>query len=552
VSRATSRKRLRAVKAPAAKQLDPKAGWHSQLSPWTLIVLVVLFVAVVRIRLLEIPLERDEGEYAYAGQLMLQGIPPYQLAFNMKFPGTYGAYAVIMAVFGQTIAGIHLGFMVVNAGTIVLIYLLGKRLFTTAAGIAASAAYALLSVGAGVLGTQAHATHFVVLAALGGTLLLVRAIDTGRSSMLLWSGLLYGVAVLMKQHAVLFVVFGGSYLMWNHSTQHRAAWLSIMRKLALFFCGVSVPVALTGFALWRAGVFDKFWFWTVTYAREYVLEISFSGGIAGFRSIFPHVVGPNLAIWMVALAGLVLIWWKNQDHPRAVFVTGFLVFSFLALCPGFYFREHYFVLILPAVALLAGAAVSSARRIWPGASLLLYGLYGAALVFSVVQQQEFLFQMSPLEVSRAIYGENPFPEAVQVADYIRAHSAKDSRIAVLGSEPEIPFYADRHSATGYIYMYGLMESQPYASTMQNELIRDLETSRPDYVVFVTTSVSWLRRANSPSRIFDWWTAYSPQHYKVVGVADIISADRTEYRWGDVGTYQPRSPSVVLVYKRADF
>jgi hypothetical protein len=543
---------VRAVKAPAAKQLDAKAGWHSLLSPWTLIMLVVLFVAVVRIRLLEIPLERDEGEYAYAGQLMLQGIPPYQMAFNMKFPGTYGAYALIMAVFGQTIAGIHLGFMVVNAGTIVLIYLLGKRLFTTTAGVAASAAYALLSVSAGVLGTQAHATHFVMVAALGGTLLLLRATDTGRSSMLLWSGLLFGVAVLMKQHGALFVVFGGANLMWDHWTRQRAGWLLLLRKLTLFFCGVAAPLALTGFALWRTGVFEKFWFWTVTYAREYVLQISFSDGIAVFRSVFPRVVGPNLAIWMVALAGFALIWWKDQEHPRAVFVTGFLVFSFLALCPGFYFREHYFVLILPAVALLAGAAVSSARRIWPGGSLLLSGLYGAALVFSVVRQQEFLFQMSPFEVSRSIYGENPFPEAVQVADYIRAHSAKDSRIAVLGSEPEIPFYADRHSATGYIYMYGLMESQPYALTMQNELIRDLETSRPDYVVFVTTSVSWLRRPTSPSRIFDWWAAYAPQHYKAVGVADIISANRTDYRWGDVGTYQPQSTSVVVVFKRADF
>ena len=44
-------------------------------------------VVFIRIRFLAIPLERDEGEYAYAGQLMLQGIPPYRLAYNMKFPG---------------------------------------------------------------------------------------------------------------------------------------------------------------------------------------------------------------------------------------------------------------------------------------------------------------------------------------------------------------------------------------------------------------------------------------------------------------------------------
>ena len=60
---------------------------------------IVALVVFVRLRLLQIPLERDEGEYAYSGQLMLEGIPPYQLAWNMKLPGTYAAYAVMMALF---------------------------------------------------------------------------------------------------------------------------------------------------------------------------------------------------------------------------------------------------------------------------------------------------------------------------------------------------------------------------------------------------------------------------------------------------------------------
>jgi len=59
----------------------------------------------------------------------------------------------------------------------VLIGLLGGRLFGAASGVAAGAAYALMSVGPAVLGTQAHATHFVVLAALGAALLLVRYYD---------------------------------------------------------------------------------------------------------------------------------------------------------------------------------------------------------------------------------------------------------------------------------------------------------------------------------------------------------------------------------------
>ena len=43
---------------------------------WGILLLLILFGAFIRIRLMSIPLERDEGEFAYMGQLILQGIPP--------------------------------------------------------------------------------------------------------------------------------------------------------------------------------------------------------------------------------------------------------------------------------------------------------------------------------------------------------------------------------------------------------------------------------------------------------------------------------------------
>src|SRR5271154_7497323 len=88
---------------------------------WWFMVATLVIVAVVRLRLLNLPLERDEGEYAYSGQLMLQGIPPYQLAYNMKFPGTYAAYAVIMRLFGETPAGIHFGILCMTTLTALML-----------------------------------------------------------------------------------------------------------------------------------------------------------------------------------------------------------------------------------------------------------------------------------------------------------------------------------------------------------------------------------------------------------------------------------------------
>ena len=145
---------------------------------WGILAIIVFgLVITIRIRLLGIPLERDEGEYAYAGQLMLQGIPPYNLAYNMKFPGTYAAYAVIMSIFGQTIHGVHLGLLLVNVATSALIFVVGRRLMDATAGIVAAATYAVLSVSPFVLGFAAHAAHFVMLPVLGGTVLLLHTHD---------------------------------------------------------------------------------------------------------------------------------------------------------------------------------------------------------------------------------------------------------------------------------------------------------------------------------------------------------------------------------------
>src|ERR1700733_9025510 len=114
---------------------NPSRSSLARLWPWLVVLLVLLFVGFIRFRLLEVPLERDEGEYAYAGQLILQGIPPYELAYNMKLPGTYFAYALGMAVFGQTIKGVHLTLIAVNSLTIVFVFLVGRKLFGVTAGL---------------------------------------------------------------------------------------------------------------------------------------------------------------------------------------------------------------------------------------------------------------------------------------------------------------------------------------------------------------------------------------------------------------------------------
>ncbi len=186
-----------------------RSGW------WILAVIVFGLVIAIRIRLLGIPLERDEGEYAYAGQLILQGIPPYKLAYNMKFPGTYAAYAVIMSIFGQTITGIHLGLLLVNAATIVLIFFLGRQLVNSTVGLAAAMSYAVLSVSPSVLGFAGSRDKFCDVTRSWRDAADPQASEQSDklSRRLFTSGLLFGVGLLMKQPAVFFTLFGAIYLL---------------------------------------------------------------------------------------------------------------------------------------------------------------------------------------------------------------------------------------------------------------------------------------------------------------------------------------------------
>ena len=147
-----------------------------------------------------------------------------------------------------------------------------------------------------------------------------------------------------------------------------------------------------------------------------------------------------------------------------------------------------------------------------------------------------------------IYPDNPFAESVKIADYLREHTSRDDTIAVLGSEPEIYFYAQRHSATAYIYTYGLMEPQKYARQMQEEMIHEIERARPKYLVSVQMFYSWLWRPGSDRLIFTWADEYTAQNYKAAGLVRMTSTE-TDYLFGDVPSSVESLENRTLIYRR---
>jgi hypothetical protein len=540
---AKAKKRRAAAPATTVRTATHQA---STISMIVALVAVLAFPSLVRLRLLDLPLERDEGEYAYAGQLMLQGVPPYELVYNMKFPGTYAAYALIEGVFGQTATAIRLGLLLVTTLTAILLYFLGKRLFGARAGVIAAGAYALLAIAPESFGLYAHATHFVALFVVAAMLLLQASeppsLPTSETSRRLggseaWrlfaSGAFLALAVLMKQPAFVFVLFALIYVAVRSKSR--------MRDLAMVCAGGIAVAVLIVVALAAAGVLPRFLFWTIQYAREYATSVPFD------RTVFLRLaanLGPIIKfaplLWLLAIAGL---WFVPRG--RRLFAIGFLAAGFLAAVPGFYFRGHYFLVMFPALALLAGAAVQEAGK-YATARIAVAVL---AIIVTAAVSFPRLMTTSLEDFTRGLYGQNPFIESIEIANYLREHTQPNDRIAVLGSEPQIYFLSKRKSATGYIYAYPLMEEQPFAAQMQAEMVKQIESAKPKYLVYVGVPESWLRWPKSDMTLLTWFNSgMQSGRWQLEGVADLSEA-QTRYVWGDAArAYRPLGEDAVFVYR----
>lgn len=444
----------------------------------------------------------------------------------MKFPGTYAAYAVIEAVFGQTAQGIHYGLLAVNLATILLVYHLGNRFFGSRhTAVMAAAIYAISSLSFSFMGPMAHATHFVVFFGLAGIALLFGALRWNSTLGFALAGAVTGLAYMAKQSGFYFVPFGCLIVLSRYDWHPFCP--PVLRALSYFLAGAFAPFAFTVFLFQQLGCLDEFVFWTFRYASTYGSSLSDALELIPLQVHFITHWG----LGWIFFAPCILIFlppiWRRASLPRAnlLLLALFLALSFAGVALGLLFRQHYFIQALPAVALLSALSLAtisagifrrnSSKYAIPIALLICLTLCGTV----VAGEASSFFFAPPARIIWELYRGRPFVEAITVSDYIRQHSDPQDRIFVFGSEPEIYFYSKRRAATSNIYLYNLLENQPYASQMQRRMIADVENCRPRY--FISAHEPILTPPDIERRIalFQWEKRYLTDYYRPVLMLD---------------------------------
>lgn len=150
-------------------------------------------------------------------------------------------------------------------------------------------------------------------------------------------------------------------------------------------------------------------------------------------------------------------------------------------------NSHYYVMALPLAAIGAGAAIERAAERsgggggWAGAA-------GIAVVFAAMMtgDQGVALRCTPRQVAEGLYNGSPFAEAEEAGKIVAGLCGEEETVHIVGSEPEILWYARRKGTTRFDIAYPMTLPTRFAADYQKEALASLERTPPKVVVVAST------------------------------------------------------------------
>jgi hypothetical protein len=274
------------------------------------------------------------------------------------------------------------------------------------------------------------------------------------------------------------------------------------------------------------------------------------------NSAIDAVSRDHIGLWYFGALGSILIWFTRLELYKKAGITLLILLTFLSTAPGLRFYGHYFIQMMPAVAILIAAMVYAVGDI---SETKMQSKIGGTIAFSVFllycvvninKQSSYYFSPNQFEILRQVYGDNPFVESKPVADKIKSVAKPGDQLLVLGSEPQINFYAQMHTPTRHSFMGFTSGMDENAKNWRAEVKKDVEDSKPAFIVLVNHPFSWSFPRDSDQDLFKWSYSYMIQNYDIMGIADIIPGARPAYIWDQAAmTYKPKGEKYLLIFKR---
>jgi len=540
------------------------AAWRRLgLSGWLGGLGVCALLIALRWNSLETPLTRDEGEYAYAAQILKHGQVPYEHAFMQKPPMVVYTYALANALAPNTFWFPRVLAAAFAALVTCLVGLVARFEFGRGFALPAMWLTTPMLLCPGLWQFTANTEMFMILP--------------------LWAAI--AVYVVSRHHLSAICdsrqtteggapppTFPGS----------RGAWFvaGVLGATALWYKYTALPILALLFVVWsiqdwRAGCGGRgllgrglcavlgatiasaaelepllardggrrLWECTVVYNHFYRASATF--GVSG------------LSTWLWAFW---VDWWFLFLLPAFLLVrprrrVWFWVGMFLAawVSTGASAMGHYYVVVMPFWALLAAVAIAEAAALaatkLPFSQATLRRAFTAVVVLWVCLPDLPWITCTKEEFAAVkAGGGNAFIESQAVARRVAELTSPADPVFVAGSEPQILYYANRFSPTRFVIVYPLMLSTPLARGYQQEVMRDLERRPPAVIVLARSPFSWMPQKQSPLDFMNYLEKLLAEHYNPVGA---WVGEGQSGEWEEPLLDADRAKASLVVFRRKD-
>lgn len=524
---------------------------RGQRGYWLALLTLAVVAIALRARVADLPFERDEGEYAYIAWRWLAGDVPYRDAFDQKPPGIFAFYAAAFAAGGASAASVRWAAQLWMLVALASVAGLGARLANPAAGVAAAVAGLALLSDPSWLGNAINTEQIATLPlALGAWLAWTAGAARFVVARAVGLGLCAALALLLKPVTAPIVAFEIATALGRSSARARAsAGIAMGGAAALgatlgWFAAHGALAAMLDAVVWNN------------------LDYAGATPLAEYPVYFAAQFGPTLVplgpIYLAALFAPLALWRRSVGAGRLLWILGWLVASLLAVSAGGYFRQHYFALAMPPLALLAGIGLDALVRTLFGAHRFVRAMApvaaAALLGWSVAIGWWYYGPATPASKLHRIYGSNPFPEAPALGAWLAARMDAGDELFIYGSEPQLLFYAQRPSASRYIFVYPMMMPLPVSAARQRETLAALDADPPRFVVGVFVRTSTLEQPGTSPELERGLRERIDRDYEVAAVvpfaadrsAKILTGKPARTMWNDRPLWDGATPWAAFV------
>jgi len=473
---------------------------------------IVLLTIVTRLPSLlhPAPLD-DEAVYSVVANEIVDGGRPYVDAVERKPPLLFWTYAAIFQVAGKfNWPALHIGALLWTLGTMAGLYVIGREFFGRETGLVAALLYSVFQPWGTWKNLAFNGEMLMNLPLVWAWAIGLRRNSSPLRPELLLSGALLCAAFLLKQPAAIAAVPLGLYLLLaSYRTSNgvtRTASLAHTGILMIGFLGTLTVVALV---LRKQGILSDAFYWSVT--NHSIPHFFWDRGVRStlmfLGECLPLLIGAALAY-----RGPRGIWAKRG--PERTALSGVLVASAIGAAAGARFYPHYYIQLIPPLALLAAPHFA---QLWSGTPAPRHWLLRPRITQAWLALTVVAFAVAHL------LGLAPQRQPSQTGRYLREHSSPDDRIFVWGHDPSIYLEARRHPAgryiltfplTGYVFggpLPGVDTRKWIVPGAWSTLQQDFAKHPPTYIVDVHN----VGNAQYPVRDFPILSSLLAEHYEQV-------------------------------------